>query len=218
MFSKILEIFRKHSALDEVEKKLDEMLEIASDIFNKATEALETGTIGADYGEYIWKRDRKINGIEQEIRRRLYTHLVISGTADLYPAMAFLRVVQDAERCGDYVKNLFSVIEAMTEPETGETAEKLLRLRRHTIKQFQNIREVLKNNDEKLAQKIVEFSRRDQDECEQNILNMIRKEDEDIRCNNPVAAALSFRYYKRLLSHLIHIAQAMYMPLDTRIS
>lgn len=214
MFQKILEIFSKHSTLDEVEKILDEMLEVLTDMFIKATETQLSGNTDDELRAYIWKQDEKINGVEKTVRRRLFTHLAIAGATDLSPAMAFLRVIRDAERCGDYVKNIYTVLSLMSEAETGEVAERLEKLRSNTIKQFGNIREVLKTYDEKRAKEIVDFSHRDQDISEQIICDLIKGDSNAIPCNNPVACALLFRYYKRLLSHLIHIAKSVYTPFD----
>lgn len=214
MFREILEIFSKHSTLDEVEKILDEMLEVLEDMFVKATECQLSGHTDDSLRAYIWKQDEKINGVEKTVRRRLFTHLAIAGTADLSPAMAFLRVIRDAERCGDYVKNIYTVLSLMSEPETGKVAEKLEKLRCNVIKQFGNIREVLKTYDEKRAKEIVDFSRHDQDMSEQIICDLIKGDINALPCNNAVACALLFRYYKRLLSHLVHIARSVYTPFD----
>jgi len=216
MIKEILELFKGNSALDEIETNLVTMLEIASDMFNKVTEAFETGKLDTELKTYLWNRDEEINQLDQKIRRRLFTHLLVGNCkqGDVSSVLAFMTVVKDAERLGDFMKNIYRVLETNFQPEKEDANEKLLRLRRHINKQFGNIKVVLKSNDEKRALEIVEMSRRDQDTCKATIADLIRGDNSNFDCLNPVSCALLMRYFKRVLSHQINVAMAIYMPLD----
>ncbi len=213
MFREILEIFRRHTTLDEIENEFDQMLEIAKVMFQNATAPIAGEDAEPDIRSFIKEHDMKINRIEQGIRRKIYTHLVVSGTADLAPALAFMNIVKDAERLGDFVKNIYEVIHRSRLQEEPQL-EKILRLRRHILLQFDNIREVLKVHDDLRAKQIVELSKKDQAECDGYIFSLVEGSNELIECKNPVACALIFRFFKRVLSHLVNIATAVYMPID----
>ena len=216
MIKEILKIFEKHSTLQKVEHTFDEMLALAKDMFSKATSPLDSAPADEDLRTYLWEKDEEINKLESEIRRRLYTHLVVGkcATSDLSSVMAFMSLVKDAERLGDFCKNIFRVLRAANGPEKPEAQANLLKMRKNILKQFDNIREVLKSDDQKRTLEIVDLSKRDQQRCQTNIDNLIMGDTEASDCNNPVACALLFRFFKRVLSHQINIATSVYLPLD----
>ena len=214
MFKEILEIFKRHSALDEIGQDFIEMLRISEEMFVEATKCMESGQPDPAVADYLKQRDVKINELEQQIRRRLYTHLLVSGTADLSPALAFMSIVKDAERLGDFTKNIFSTLHRAKSIAPEPCHEIKIRMRNHIIKQFKNIQQVIASHNEEQAREIVALSRRDQAECDQYIWALVEGKNDLIACNNPVACALLFRFFKRVLSHLVHIATSVYMPLD----
>ncbi len=215
MIKEILKIFEKHSTLQKVEFTFDEMLVLARDMFFKATTPLESAPADENLRTYLWEKDEEINKLESTIRRRLYTHLVVGkcATSDLSSVMAFMSLVKDAERLGDFCKNVFRVLRSMKEEEKPDAKEKLLKLRKNILKQFDNIREVLQSDDQKRTLEIVNLSKRDQQRCQTYIKSLIEGTDE-VDCTNAVACALLFRYFKRVLSHQINIATSVYLPLD----
>jgi len=214
MFKEILEIFKRHSALDEIGHDFVEMIQIAQEMFTEATKCMEDGQPDPAVADYLKQRDEKINELEQQIRRRLYTHLLVSGTADLSPALAFMSIVKDAERLGDFTKNIFNTLHRAKSIAPEPCHAQKIRMRKHIIKQFEHIQDVIISHDEDRAREIVALSRRDQAECDQYIWAMVEGRNDVIECNNPVACALLFRFFKRVLSHLVHIATSVYMPLD----
>jgi len=214
MFKEILDLFKRHSALEEIEAEFLSMLEIGRDMFERGTQCMVTGTVEHDTEAYILAQDQRLNELEQSIRRRLYTHLLVSGTANLHPAMAFMSIVKDAERLGDFSKNIFATLKRVKEENPAPSPKIKLRLREHVLRQFINIHTAIANQDETLAREIVELSRRDQRECDGYIWDLVEGRGDAIGIENPVASALLFRFFKRVLSHLVNIGTSVYLPLD----
>ena len=214
MFKEILDLFKRHSALDAIEEDFLSMLDIARDMFERATEPMVTGVVASETEAYVTGRDAKLNELEQSIRRRLYAHLLVSGTADLHPSMAFMSIVKDAERLGDYSKNIHAAVRRMKTANPAPSPAPKLRLREHILLQFTNIRKAVADHDEQKAREIVVLSKRDQAECDQYIWALIEGRNEEVGSENPVASALLFRFFKRMLSHLVNIGTSVYLPLD----
>ncbi len=59
--------------------------------------------------EAFFARDREINQREKDIRRRIVEHLSLRGEADVPACLVLMSVVKDAERIGDYCKNIYEV-------------------------------------------------------------------------------------------------------------
>ena len=53
--------------------------------------------------------DKKINEFERDVRRKVMTHLVVSGNQYLGAGLILVSVVVDIERMGDYTKNIYEL-------------------------------------------------------------------------------------------------------------
>jgi len=214
MFKEMLDIFRKHSTLEEIGRDFVRMLDISEEMFEKATEAMVTG-VTEDYLEaWLKGRDEELNTLEQSIRRRLFTHLLVSGPEDLTASLAFMNIVRNAERIGDYCKNINQVLlrSKAFAPEPCHALKN--RMRDHILRQFRHVKETISTHDEALAKQVVAYSREDQDLCQQYINQLVRGEEGELVCVNPVAGALLFRYFKRVLAHLVHVGASVYQPME----
>lgn len=61
----------------------------------------------------IYKLDKDVNRFERDVRRKVMTHLVVSGPADLPSGLVLINVVIDIERIGDCAKNIVIAYIAM---------------------------------------------------------------------------------------------------------
>ena len=55
----------------------------------------------------IYAMDKKINSFERDVRRKVMTHLAISGSQDLGSGLILTSVVIDIERIGDYLQKTY---------------------------------------------------------------------------------------------------------------
>ena len=98
-----------HSTIEEVEKTLVEMLQNALQNYEDAMDAVFGGGKSKSTKKGIKKTDREINAAQQKVRRDLMVHASVSPSIDLAETLAYMSVVKDVERVGDYAKNLYDL-------------------------------------------------------------------------------------------------------------
>ena len=94
MFKQIFELFKSDSLYEQALTECHEMLEIDREMFNESTKSLresDTAEIPID----IYAMDKKINEFERDVRRKIMTHLVVSGRKDLGSGLILVSVVID---------------------------------------------------------------------------------------------------------------------------
>ena len=81
MFKQIFELFKSDSLQEQALTECYEMLEIVREMYNESVKTLrhsDTTEIPID----IYKTDKKINEFERDVRRKVMTHLSVSGNKD----------------------------------------------------------------------------------------------------------------------------------------
>ena len=106
MFKQIFELFKSDSLYEQALNECHEMLEIVREMFNESIKTLRQSDT-ADIPIDIYAMDKKINEFERDVRRKIMTHLAVSGKEDLGSGLILVSVVIDIERIGDYTKNIY---------------------------------------------------------------------------------------------------------------
>ena len=109
MFKQLFSALKSGDALDRAFSQFEEMLDHAQWMFLRANEVLHRKTTAADVKDSIYARDKSINDLLRSIRRKLVRHLTINPGSDVAACLALMSVAKDAERIGDYCKNVFEV-------------------------------------------------------------------------------------------------------------
>jgi phosphate uptake regulator len=214
-WTRFVGIFTDESLPEQMDDHFTEMLKLGEEMYVSVTAVLldpESNTLER-IRESFFATDQRINALEQRIRRNVLVHLSIQQerSPNLTQHLMMLNQVKDAERIGDYTKNIFEVFEYAANSVTGEYLDNFSRLRSRTIGLFSEIRTALTNLDAKLAKKACNDCTRYIKECTTVIYELMESPD---NVANPVANALLFRYQKRILSHLRKIATAQFAPFD----
>ena len=98
------------SAVEGVESTLVQMLLDGREVFDTATDALFGGGKSKETKREVRSTDRHINVAQQDVRRELMIHASIQDTVDLPLVLAYMSTVKDAERIGDYAKNVYDLV------------------------------------------------------------------------------------------------------------
>ncbi len=115
MFKQVFELFKSDSLYNQALEECHEMLDIDCEMFNESIKSLRESDT-ADIPIDIYAMDRKINRFERDVRRKVMTHLAVSGREDLGSGLILVSVVIDIERIGDYTKNIYDLLNGeMTE-------------------------------------------------------------------------------------------------------
>ncbi len=123
-------------------------------------EASVTSLRQSDTGELeldVYQLDEQINAYEQEVRKKIMTHLALTGGHDLAPGLVLVSVVIDIERIGDYTKNIAGLAKLHPERLKGGTNEESLAAVESTIAaNFPAVIEVMSTYDRETARKVMQ--------------------------------------------------------------
>jgi phosphate transport system protein len=161
--------------------------------------------------EDFFTRDNAINQHEQSIRRKVLVHLSVQSNTDVPACLVLMTVARDAERIGDYTKNMFEVLKRTPELGAGPFYDQILQLCAEISEAFTNVGDVFKKSDATSARVIREANYRLEKQCDAAINELLR---ENADYGTPVAYALLFRFSKRILRHLSNIVSSVVMPVD----
>lgn len=210
----LLAIFKKDNLLDQAFKRSYEMLDITHNMFLEAKRSLrEEETNKLDIN--IYDRDIAVNKYERDVRRKVLSHLAVSGMQDLYSGLALVSIIIDIERLGDYTKNIVEL--AQNHPEKlhgGIYQDDLVRVEDGITDVFARIRHAFEYADEAEARKLCDDYGWITKICDQHAIDYLNERDKTITSSDAVALALYFRYLKRIYSHLRNIATSVVNPFD----
>jgi len=212
MFKNLLNFWKGKDFLSSVLKEFETMMVDAEDMFKAVRKKLIEGKSEEGLKDRIYAVDRKINELEKSIRTRVVEHLALQPSVDVTVCLVLMSVTKDAERLGDYAKNLFEVSEMLTEPIDKElfrryfdkADEKLITLAEKT-------RSAFIKSDEQLAREIQVLEREIVLRCEEAIKQLAQG---NLSSNLSVCFALIARYFKRTAAHLVNIGTSVILPVN----
>jgi phosphate transport system protein len=214
MFKQIFNLFKSDSLYEQALNQCFEMLDTDLLMFNESVKSLresDTAEIPID----IFEMDKKINQFERDVRRKVMTHLAISGNEDLGSGLILISVVVDIERIGDYTKNIYEL--AINHPKKlqGFSFEKdLLQIEINTRNLFNDTIKTFKNQNLEEARKIMkDYKKGISKQCD-DITNTIISSELDIDANSAAAIALYSRYLKRISAHSRNLISSIVNPFE----
>ncbi len=212
MFKNLLDFWRGKDFLTNVLEEFGRMLEDTQEMFEMVCQnLLENKNIPA-LEDKIYDVDKKVNLIEKDIRKRIIEHLTIQPAVDIPMSLLLMSVVKDAERLGDYAKNLYEVSRITKKPLNKEIFSKLFgQMDKTILTMFDDTKKAFIESNEKIANNIWKNERVVVKKCD-GILEDIAKSDFD--ANQAVTFALIARYFKRTAAHLTNIATSVVLPLN----
>ena len=124
MFRQMLQLFRGTDPLRSILEMFASMLDDGEWMYGQVLDIYSGAATPQERETELFARDRKINATEREVRRRLVEYLTITAKPDVASCLILMSVSKDAERVGDYIKNMYDVSVA-----TGATVNHLARTR-----------------------------------------------------------------------------------------
>ncbi len=210
VLKELLTLWHDESALKELFRRFDEMMVNAKEMFDKASAALEGTEDAASLRRNLVKMDSKLNTFQQVIRRDIVTHLSVQGTGDVVPCLLLMSITKDAERIGDYCKNILEIVEKA--PQVREDALKpdLLDMRVKLLIWFDQTKRAFDRTDRDLARSTREEAYLHEKECDRLVWALSQNNGG----RNAVAVAMMIRFFKRIAAHLGNICTGVLMPID----
>ena len=205
MLGALLAALRGGDALDQAFREFDEMLTAGQWMFHEVHGVLAGGD-PADVREAVFTRDQDINRLLRSLRGNIVTHLSVNRNADL----ALMSIAKDAERIGDYCKNLYEVTEHGGLDQTPSAYEARIRTIPDDIEKiFELVRTAFRNSDTKEAKVAIKAADAVRAACEELAIELL-DDRSTISTQEAVSCSMQTRYFKRIASHLANIATAVF--------
>jgi phosphate transport system protein len=197
--------------LDRIEATLQQMFADDRHAVELATSALFEGAAPHGVGAELRATDHRVNEAEREIRRELVVHASVHGGIDTPAILVYMSIVKDVERVGDYAKNLFDLAADGISFTSGAHADELREIRDEVLQMIDEVAVAFYERDDERSRPLL--SRGDEllDTFDDRVSALVRGEVQD---NKAVAAALTYRYLKRVVAHLMNVLSAVVMPVD----
>lgn len=212
MFRKLMKVWKEKEFLDQVMEEFKDMLEDSEKMFALVSENLIHDRKEPDLADTIYSIDRRINELEKNIRKRVIEHLAIQPSVDMPVSLVLMSVVKDAERLGDYSKNLLEINKLSEGPiDRTKYSEIFTNLDVEILDLFQKAKEAFLESDEHKAKETWEYERRISKRCDKIVEELARS---DLSVNEAVCFTLMARYFKRLAAHLTNIATSVILPVS----
>jgi phosphate transport system protein len=209
MFRELFNTLRSHDTLDRAFSELTEMLDHGKWMFVRANEVLHSVVPAEQVRDALYARDRAINDLERSIRRKIMRHLTINRGYDAAVCLALMSVAKDAERIGDYCKNVFEVGRFYNEGfNVPKYLDPLQQIAEQTVEMFTTVGEACRKLDDALAQKALKQAQVIRSRCD-GIIQELFQDESQIDVHEALAYSLLARHYKRVAGHLSNIATAV---------
>jgi phosphate uptake regulator len=180
------------------------MIQEASDVYWGKAQSPEERTA-------LYKKDVEVNKLERRVRKQIIAHLTGPQKSAVPYALLIMSLVKDAERLGDYAKNLLEVSEMHeTEFPNDERVGELQEIRHSVEGLARAAREVFEAGNEERATELTREGRNVAKRCD-DLIRRIAAADYDGA--TAVSLTLGARFYKRIDSHLLNLLSGIIMPL-----
>lgn len=179
--------------------------------FDEAMSALLGGGRPDVVADDIHETDRRINALEQEIRRELVVHASVRGTADITAVMIMLMVSRKIERIGDNAKNIYDLAADGVDLSNADDLPVLSGYRDELSSLISTAAEIFDANDRVGGARFVARAVELQREFDERTSGLIHSSEPS---SQGVPRALLYRYFKRIVANLEGIVSTVVNPLD----
>lgn len=208
MFRQLFSALTSENTVNLAFDDLTQMLRNGAWMFDRANEVLHSTAPADDVRAPLYERDRSINELERSIRRKVLRHLTVNPGHDVAICLALMSVAKDAERIGDYCKNVFEVGHFYRKGfRVAKYLDPLDRIAAQVADMFGMVIKATQSSDEAQARKALALAREVRPHCDRLIEELFCDEDK-IEFHEAVAYSLLARHYKRVAAHLANIATA----------
>ena len=215
MLKELFGVFKEGDLYSQALDECHEMLEISQKMYVASVESLRRSD-SSDVDLDIYAADQKINAFERDVRRKVMTHLTISGKAELTSGLVLVSIVVDIERIGDYSKNIYDL--AVHHParlEAGSVEAELVPIESKVTEILDEAIHCFKNDDIELARQIMtDYKEEVSRQCNELTFEMVKGKYPDIAASDLVTVALYLRFLKRIAAHSRNMITSVVNPFE----
>lgn len=213
-FKELYELWRRYNFLQQAWEESYVMLETTHEMFEKSVYSLRS-TDTAEIAGDVYAMDKKVNTYLQDVRRKVFKHLAVTGGANIIPGLVLTSIVIDVERIGDYTKNITDI--AIAHPGRlfcGKHDQQVKKIEEAVTEMFKKILPCLRSSNKEMGHLIMSSNEWITKECDHIVIDLIQHHDSTIPPEDSVTTALYCRYIKRVAAHLLNVASSVVNPFD----
>jgi len=211
MFKNLMQFWKGKDFLSNVMDEFKIMLSDSEYMFRSSYDILVYNKKEPGLEQQILRTDKKVNRRQKVIRRRIMEHMTVQPTVDSPACLLLFSVSKDAERVGDYAKNLLEVSRLLEKPIDIEAYSKLFKdLDKDILNLFKQTSDAFIGSDEEKATKSWDSQKTIKKKCD-DIVRTLAKSSYSV--NECVCFTLIARFIRRMSSHLTNIATSVVVPL-----
>lgn len=212
MLRELITVWKHQSIMTKVVEEFVQMLKDAEYVFSNSWGALQGRLSIEEIAKPIHEKDKSVNKGEREIRKLLVEHLSVNPRQDVSGCLAMMSLVKDAERIGDYSKNIFDLAVVLK----GHARDmkyfgRLAAIQRKLEGSLTKLAQAFQANDEPLAKQILADYTSVKEECSTVLQDLFQ---DTLETKEAAATALLSRFLKRINSHISNIASGLIYPID----
>ncbi len=202
---------RGPSGLQKMAHDLERMIQEGRHEFDAACSVLLGGADPSTVRDDLLTTDKRIDALEQSIRRQIVVHGSVTGSANLPELLILMSVAKDAERVGDYAKSLFALAAHRTFPRGAEHHEDLQALRLAASALLAEAPQLWETQDREAAVAFIARAQVCVDTCQERMISVFKTES----CSGADAAAvMAYRYLRRVAGHIQNVVSGIVNPVD----
>ena len=175
MFKKWLAIFRKDTLMDRAYQRSFDMLAITMEMCREARVSLRQRE-DSEIDLSMKAKDKEVNSYEREVRRMVFNHLAVQGTANLPSGLALISIIIDIERLGDYAKNMLEL--ALDHPgklHGGQFEEEIVRIESAVDDNFVQTKKCFEEGNADLAIELLDKYAWVNDVCDEIVVAVVKE-------------------------------------------
>ena len=199
------------AGLPKMTHDLERMIQEGRHAFDAACSVLLGGADPATVRDDLLETDRRIDRLEQGIRRQILVHGSVHGAVHLPELMVLMSVSKDAERIGDYAKNLFALARCRVIGPGSPHHDELQKLRRAVSKLLADAPDIYDGQDASQANEFIARAQTTIDECETQMMAIFAS---DSCTGHDALCALALRHIRRVGGHIQNVVTAVVNPVD----
>ncbi|MBU2648348.1 hypothetical protein KKI24_26815 [bacterium] len=211
MLKKLSQLWKGDAPLKKEYQQFVTMLNLAREMYHKIIDALNQGEQIKELAAEIYQKDLEINKLERKIRKALVTHLSVNPGEAVAGSLVLMSIVKDAERLGDFCKNLYEATEYWCRS-CSELfyADRIKEFEKNVSEVFDLTIKAFETEDSVLAAEIIQDEARWDKRFDGFIGELVNSE---VTTREAVCTVLMIRTLKRLHAHLSNIASSVVLPL-----
>jgi phosphate uptake regulator len=210
----VLDFFKSSSdanSMDAVEAQIVQMVRDSRTVFEASMAAVFGGGQSQETKEEVKQTDRSINEAQQDVRRTLMMHASVQGDVDLPLVLAYMSVVKDAERIGDYAKNLYDLAKFGVDFEVAPDRDELEGYCANVDRLLEDAADAFERTDAERAQQLLEKADGFLDDYDDHVRSAYQSQGP---ASDAVARALYYRFLKRITAHVMNLLTSLVRPID----